>query len=116
MIRMCGKNGRTCECEDAEAHICLGVLIADFLETIQWNVMLTGKHKDTCVHCACARVDRLCRACPEHVDGSPGDPMDLTHLRDAIDQTTHAFSTVESLKWWMKSRGYGFLEIPDNLQ
>ena len=114
MIRMCGKNGRTCDCEDAEAHVCLGALIADFLETLQWNVMLTGKHKDECFECMTSRIDGIMqRACLKHVDGSPGDLIDLSHIRDAIDQTTHSFSTVESLKWWMKSRGYGFLEIKD---
>jgi hypothetical protein len=71
-------------------QLCLSALIADFLEVLQWNVVLRGRGQD--------------------VDGSPGDLMDLGEIHHAIDMTTHAFRSVRELEAWCAANGVGLLK------
>ena len=93
MVRMCGRYHRSCNCSDAEMQICLSVLIADFLEVLQWNVMLRGWGQDP--------------------DGSPGDLTDLGGLHQAIDMTTHAFVSMPALEAWCAENGVGIWKRVD---
>jgi hypothetical protein len=80
MIRLCTHTGRACNCNDAESQPCIAALIAEFLDTLRWNVLTEG------------------------ADGGPGDGFAIWCAHQDVMVTTHAFETISELEIYIRGK------------